>query len=250
MVTAQSVTCQPCRPWRSVSPHGLLDRREERVAASSRARPRAGTARRSRAAPGSTRSPTWPGTGCGASSMTSTAAPVPTGRSTQIVVVSRKLDVEAEVVGQRRLDDLLLHLAVERDEQLLPHVVLAQVDQRVLLGELGQRGVQRARSAGAAGHDHRLQRRRREVVAAPRPRRGDADRVADPDVAEAPQLADLPGARPTSRRTAAPRSKTLIAVTLPLARRRRTAAGRATRTRARRTSARRRSSPRPGRARP
>ena len=36
MVTAQSVTCQPCRPWRSVSLYGLLDGLEERAAASSR----------------------------------------------------------------------------------------------------------------------------------------------------------------------------------------------------------------------
>ena len=84
--------------------------------------------------------------------MSSTAAPVPTGRSTQIVVVSRNVDLDAEVVRQRRLDDLLLHLAVERDGDLLADVVLAQVDQRVLLGQLGERGVQRAAlGAGRTG---------------------------------------------------------------------------------------------------
>ena len=62
----------------------------------------------------------------------------------QIVVVSRNADVEAEVVRQRRLDDLLLHLAVERDGELLPRVVLPDVDQRVLLGELRERDAERA----------------------------------------------------------------------------------------------------------
>ena len=48
-------------------------------------------------------------------------------------------DVEAEVGRERRLDDLLLHLAVERDIDLLAAVVLADVDQRVLLGKLRER---------------------------------------------------------------------------------------------------------------
>jgi hypothetical protein len=44
-----------------------------------------------------------------------------------------KGDVDAVVVRQGCLDDLLLHLAVERDEELLAKVVLSQVDQVVLL---------------------------------------------------------------------------------------------------------------------
>ena len=60
-------------------------------------------------------------------------------------------DVEAEVVRQRRLDDLLLHLAVERDEDLLADVVLPDVDQRVLLGELGERDVERTFVVGSRG---------------------------------------------------------------------------------------------------
>ena len=112
----------------------------------------------------------WPGTGCESVPLSSNAAPAPTGRSMQIVVVSRNVDLDAEVGGQRGLDDLLLHLAVERDGDLPPHVVLAQGDQRVLLGELGERGVQRARRSGAARHDDGLQRRRREVARAGRRR--------------------------------------------------------------------------------
>ena len=48
-------------------------------------------------------------------------------------------DLQAELVCQRRLDDLLLDLAVERDRELLTRVVLPDVDQRVLLGELRER---------------------------------------------------------------------------------------------------------------
>ena len=40
-----------------------------------------------------------------------------------------EVDIDAEVVCERRLDHLLLHLAVERDGDLLPQLVLAQVDQ-------------------------------------------------------------------------------------------------------------------------
>ena len=168
MVTTQSVTCQPCRPWRSVS----------RTVSSTAVKNASGidpssTSSRNRTpvptGAGSTRSPTVARNGFGASPISSTAAPVPTGRSMQIVVVSRNVDLDAEVVRQRRLDDLLLHLAVERDGELLPDVVLPQVDQRVLLGELGERDVQRAPVGGAGGDDDRLQRRRREVVARPRP---------------------------------------------------------------------------------
>ena len=62
-----------------------------------------------------------------------------------------ELDLDAVVVRERRLDDFLLHFAVERDEDLLPDIVLPQVDQRVLLGELIERDAQRALVGGAAG---------------------------------------------------------------------------------------------------
>ena len=55
-------------------------------------------------------------------------------------------DVEAEVACQRRLDDLFLDLAVERDGQLLADVVLPYVDQRVLFGELGESNAKRHRA--------------------------------------------------------------------------------------------------------
>ena len=96
-VTAQSVTCQPCRPWRSVCAHGVLDRPEERERHRAeldlepeRSRPR-------RPAPARPAGRRWPGTGCRRCRRSRTAAPVPAGRSMQIVVVSRKATVEAEL---------------------------------------------------------------------------------------------------------------------------------------------------------
>jgi hypothetical protein len=43
-----------------------------------------------------------------------------------------------EIVGERGLDDLLLDGPVERHVDLLPLVVLAQVDERILFGELAE----------------------------------------------------------------------------------------------------------------
>src|SRR5215204_6466474 len=111
-----------------------------------------------------------------------------------------ELDVDVVVVSQRRPDDLFLHLTVERHEYLLPAVVLPHVDQGVLLGELGERDVQRAFVGGEAGNDDRFQRRRGEIVAL----RG------------RPRFADRVPIRPAAtdaRWTAEARSKTLIAVT-------------------------------------
>src|SRR5919107_1909417 len=100
-----------------------------------------------------------------------------------------ELDVDVVVVSQRRPNDLFLHLTVERDEYLLPTVVLPHVDQGVLLGELGERDVQRAFVGGAAGNDDRFQRRRGEIVAL-RGRPRFADRVPDPNFPETPEPAD------------------------------------------------------------
>src|SRR5215211_8133594 len=100
-----------------------------------------------------------------------------------------ELDVDVVVVSQRRPDDLFLHLTVERHEYLLPAVVLPHVDQGVLLGELGERDVQRAFVGGAAGNDDRFQRRRGEIVAL-RGRPRFADRVPDPNFPETPEPAD------------------------------------------------------------
>src|SRR5215212_461961 len=100
-----------------------------------------------------------------------------------------ELDVDAVVVLKRRPDDLFLHLTVERDVYFLPAVVLSHVDQRVLLGELGERHIQRAFLGGMAGNDDRFQCRRDEIVSLQgRPRF--ADRVPDPNFPETPEPAD------------------------------------------------------------
>src|SRR4030095_13785 len=101
-------------------------------------------------------------------------------------------NLQAEVVGQRRADDLLLDFAVELHRELLAQVVLAQVDQRVLLGQLGEGRVQGALVAGSGGDDHGLQGRWGEMMLGP----GgpwEAELVADPDLVESPELADLAG---------------------------------------------------------
>jgi hypothetical protein len=95
---------------------------------------------------------------------------------------------QAVLLGQGGLDDLLLHLAVERHEHFFAYVVLAQVDQRVLLGQLGQGRVQGAPLAGPCRNDDGLQARRGEVGRAGHPRL--ADRVADPHAGQAPHLGD------------------------------------------------------------
>ena len=99
--------------------------------------------------------------------------------------------------GQGGLDHLLLHLAVERDVDFLADVILADVDERVLLGELGQRGVQPHLVARVAGHDGGLQRRRREVrlarAAGPDANAVGADHVADMDARQAGEPGDLAG---------------------------------------------------------
>ncbi len=51
---------------------------------------------------------------------------------------------DAVVALERRLDDLLLDLAVQRDGDLVAVLVLADVDERVLLGELGEGRAERA----------------------------------------------------------------------------------------------------------
>ena len=133
----------------------------------------------------------------------------------QIGVVSRNVDVDAEVVAQRRLDDLLLDLAVERDRDLLPRVVLPDVDQRVLLGELRERDAQPRPCRRGRGDDDRLQRRRGELVLrAARPARRRSGRRSGSS--PRPQSLPISPAATEGPPDAAPRSKTLIAVTLLL----------------------------------
>ena len=92
-------------------------------------------------------------------------------------------DRDAVVVGERRLDHLPLNLAVQRDGDLFRFgagkagtsapcrlrrayagVVLADVDQRVLLRQLPERDAQPLRLGRIDRLHHRLERRRREVV--------------------------------------------------------------------------------------
>ena len=98
-------------------------------------------------------------------------------------------DVEAEVARQRRLDDLLLDLAVERDRELLADVVLPDVDQRVLLGELGERDAEPRSVVGispATTTDSSVGGGNWCARSGP----GLADPVADLDLVETPELRD------------------------------------------------------------
>jgi hypothetical protein len=52
-------------------------------------------------------------------------------------------DVQAVLVGEGGADDLLLDFAVEGDGEFASGLVVAQADERVLFGELGERGVER-----------------------------------------------------------------------------------------------------------
>ena len=141
---------------------------------------------------GSTRNPIVALNGFVSACRISTASPV---ADRALDVDRRRLaesDVEAVVVCERGLDDLFLDLAVERDGQLLARIVLPNVDQRVLLGELRER-------------DAKLLPRRR-VLAARRPTPASAAgthagiarpaspiAVADLNLGEAPDLRDLAG---------------------------------------------------------
>ncbi len=88
-------------------------------------------------------------------------------------------------------------------------LVLADVDQRVLLGELGESSPERALLLRPAREDHRLERRAREARRRPVARRRLADRVADPDGAE-PRIIAISPAMRTSRRGAPAGAKTRI----------------------------------------
>ena len=118
---------------------------------------------------------------------------------------------DAVVALERRLDDLLLDLAVERDRDLVAVVVLADVDERVLLGELasaarsepccsGRRAKTTASSAG---------RGKRAVT----PRPGGGSPIASPTrTAPSPRIVAISPAARTSRRGAPAGAKTWIEV--------------------------------------
>ena len=107
----------------------------------------------------------------------------------QIVVRSRKPTSMPSSARERLLDDLLLHLAVQRHERLVALAVLAQADHRILLGELHERRVHRCRLTDVV-RDHRdLEHRRREDLRRPAGRRTDG--VAGAYRAKAGELGDL-----------------------------------------------------------
>ena len=122
----------------------------------------------------------------------SSAVPVPDGPFDADRRRFPEADLDPVLGRQGGLDHLLLDLAVQGDVDFLPDVVLADVDERVLLGELGDGGVQPRLVARVAGHHGGLQRRRREVVLI-RVVRGRPDRVADLDSRQARQPGDLAG---------------------------------------------------------
>ena len=113
-----------------------------------------------------------------------------------------ELDCDPELVRERRFEHLLLHFAVEANRKLLAQVVLPDADQRVLLGEPGERIAEGHLVALVARCDHGLERRRREMVSLSTARR--ADRVSDLDLGQAPELRDLAGGhrRPLDARSA------------------------------------------------
>ena len=131
--------------------------------------------------------------------MTSSASPTP----------RRALDADrrrlAEVGGdavvalERRLDDLLLDLAVERDGDLVPVVVLADVDERVLLGELGEGRPERAlllRAAAANTTASSAGRGKRAVASSP----GGGSPIASPTrTAPRPRIVAISPARERRR---------------------------------------------------
>ena len=155
--------------------HRLLDRGEERerhraeLTSSPNATRSAGA--------GSTRSPTVARNGLASVPMTRPPAgadrPLDADRR-----VSAELDLEPNSLGQRRLDHLLLHLAVQRQRGLRR----GRRAGRRSAGparRAGRARLHRAAVAGAGRQHQRLQRRRREVMQLP-PNRRAADRVPDP----------------------------------------------------------------------
>ena len=123
--------------------------------------------------------------------MISSASPTRAGRSMQTVGRLAEVRRDAVVALEGRLDDLLLDLAVERDRDLVAGVVLADVDERVLLGELGEGRAERALLLGSLGEDDGFERRARERAVASSPGRRVADRVTDADRAEPRRIRHL-----------------------------------------------------------
>ena len=190
MVTVQSATCQPCRPWPSVS----------RTVSSTALKkaygidPSSTSSRNPTPEPtgaGSTRSPTVARNGL-ASLLDELDGRAGADRPLDAQIGRRlaEADVEAELVGQRGLDDLLLHLPVQGHGGLLPDLVVPQVDQRVLLGELGECEMQGALVGPVAAARRPFPGSAVRSSARPSAFARYAEGVADPDVGQAPEPAD------------------------------------------------------------
>ena len=95
-----------------------------------------------------------------------------------------EVGADAVVALERRLDDLLLDLPVERYGDLVPGVVLAHVDERILLGELGQGRPEGALLLRLPGEDDGLEGRPWETSGRFAARLRRPDRITDPDRAE------------------------------------------------------------------
>src|SRR5262249_34240298 len=101
-----------------------------------------------------------------------------------------EVDLQVVVVGEGCLDDLLLDLAVQRNEHLLSRVVLAEVDERILLGELYQCTMEGSAIGAAQRADGRFEGWRREEVESGGCGRR-AHGIADLHVGQAVELANL-----------------------------------------------------------
>src|SRR2546430_7804068 len=99
---------------------------------------------------------------------------------------------DIEIVSERGLYYLFLDSAVERHIDLLPLVVLSQIDDRILFGELAKRDSQPIPIAGITRHDGGLQGRGREPKASVVVRLPDS--IPDPGLGQTPEHADLAGA--------------------------------------------------------
>jgi hypothetical protein len=112
-----------------------------------------------------------------------------TGSSTRVPASARARASTTRV--RARKSPAVLDIAVEGDRELLSRLVQVEADQGVLLGQLGERGVQGGTVALPGGHDDRLQRGWCEGRT--RSRSGYSERIADPDVAEPADQTDPPG---------------------------------------------------------
>ena len=100
---------------------------------------------------------------------------------------------DAVLALERRLDDLLLDLAVQRDPDLRAMVVLPNIDQRVLLSKLPEGRSKRTRLLGQPREDDRFERRTRKASDRLLPRRWVTERIADADRTETTDHRHLSG---------------------------------------------------------